>query len=144
MVPDIVNEWILEIMMKFGTKRLPTEVGEVAPDGSNVRLLLNVTDGVMAHYELPPGETSTAETHGTVEEIWYFLSGRGEMWRKSDDQEEIVEVEAGVCISIPRDTIFQFRSFGHESLTAIGVTMPIWPGPAEGVSVEGIWEPTLP
>ena len=55
-----------------------------------------------------------------------------------------MEVEAGVRISIPRDTIFQFRSFGHESLTAIGTTMPPSPGFAEGESVEGIGEPTLP
>ena len=36
----------------------------------------------MAHFELPPGETSTAVAHRTVEEVWFFLGGRGEMWRR--------------------------------------------------------------
>jgi len=82
----------------------------------------------MAHFELPPGQTSTAITHKTVEEIWFFLSGEGQMWRKTDSYEEVVAVEAGVCLTIPLGTRFQFRSFGYEALSAIGVTMP--PGQA--------------
>ena len=68
----------------------------------------------MAHFELPPGHTSIPVTHKTVEEIWFFLSGRGQMWRKVEAQEEIVDVEAGVCLTIPLGTHFQFRSFGDE------------------------------
>ena len=98
----------------------------------------------MAHFELPPGQTSTAVTHKTVEEIWFFLSGRGEMWRRSGDHEEVVSVEEGVCLTIPLGTHFQFRSFGYEPLAAIGVTMPPWPGEGEAILVEGKWEPTLP
>ena len=98
----------------------------------------------MAHFELPSGETSTAVTHRTVEEIWYFLSGRGEMWRKTNGKEEIVPVDTGVCITIPLGTHFQFRSFGDEPLAAIGVTMPPWPGEGEATFAEGIWEPTVP
>jgi mannose-6-phosphate isomerase-like protein (cupin superfamily) len=98
----------------------------------------------MAHFELPPGQTSSAVTHRTVEEIWFFLSGRGEMWRRRGAQEEIVRVEAGICLTIPLGTHFQFRSFGDQVLTAIGVTMPPWPGKDEAVLVQGKWEPTLP
>ena len=47
------------------------------PDGSNVRILLGLASGGMAHFELPSGETSTAVAHRTVEEIWFFLSGCG-------------------------------------------------------------------
>jgi len=46
------------------------------------------------------------------------------MWRKLDDLAEVVAVDAGVCITIPVGTRFQFRSFGYEPLSAIGVTMP--------------------
>lgn len=56
--------------------------------------------------------------------IWFFLSGQGQMWRKSGDHEEIVQVEAGVCLMIPLGTHLQFRSFGDEPLAAVGVTMP--------------------
>jgi mannose-6-phosphate isomerase-like protein (cupin superfamily) len=98
----------------------------------------------MAHFELPPGQTSTAVTHKTIKEIWFFLSGRGQMWRRTGDHEEIVPVEEGVCLTIPLGTHFQFRSFGDVPLVAIGVTMPPWPGKGEAMVVEGKWKPTLP
>jgi mannose-6-phosphate isomerase-like protein (cupin superfamily) len=131
-------------MHEFETKRLPVERDTIAQDGSDVRVLLNLQGGGMAHFELPPGQTSTAITHKTVEEIWFFLSGRGQMWRRTDSQEEVVAVEAGVCLTIPLGTHFQFRSFGYGALSAIGVTMPPWPGEGEAKVVEGKWKPTLP
>ena len=131
-------------MTGFSTKRLPIGRDAVAPDGSNVRILLGLKGGGLAHFELPPGQTSSAVTHRTVEEIWFFLSGRGEMWRKRGEQEELVPVEAGICLTIPVGTHFQFRSFGDQALAAIGVTMPPWPGNDEAVLVQGEWEPTLP
>ena len=69
-------------MSDFETKHLPMAPDAVAPDGSDVRILLGLKGGGMAHFELGPGEVSTAVTHRTVEEIWYFVSGRGQMWRK--------------------------------------------------------------
>ncbi len=98
----------------------------------------------MAHFELGPGRASKAVAHQTVEEIWFFLSGRGEMWRKQDGREEVVPVGPGVCLTIPLGTYFQFRSFGHEPLAAVGVTMPPWPGDGEVYEVEGKWEPGAP
>jgi mannose-6-phosphate isomerase-like protein (cupin superfamily)/SAM-dependent methyltransferase len=91
----------------------------------------------MAHFELPPGHTSAAVSHRTVEEIWFLLSGRGEIWRSTDGHEDVVAVEAGTCLTIPLGTRFQFRSFGDEPLAAIGVTMPPWPGDGEATVVEG-------
>jgi mannose-6-phosphate isomerase-like protein (cupin superfamily) len=126
-------------MSEFLTKRLPVDRDDIAPDGSDVRILLGLDRGGMAHFELAPGETSVAVAHHTIEEIWFFLSGRGEMWRKLGDQEEVVPVDPGTCITIPVGTHFQFRSFGYEPLVAIGVTMPPWPGEDEAYQVEGIW-----
>lgn len=131
-------------MQKFKTKRLSVDRDAVAPDGSDVRILLDLQGGGMAHFKLPPGKTSIAVTHKTVEEIWFFLSGRGQMWRRMGNQEEVVLVEEGVCITIPLGTHFQFRSFDFEPLAAIGVTMPPWPGEGEATIVKGKWEPTLP
>ena len=96
----------------------------------------------MAHFELPPGGTSIAVAHHRVEEIWYFLAGRGEMWRQQDGREEVVPVMAGTCITIPAGTRFQFRSVGGEPLTAVAITMPPWPGPDEAYEVPGKWEAT--
>lgn len=129
---------------EFQTKRLSSEITEVAPDGSHVRLLLGLPSAVMAQYELPPGSISKAVTNRTVEEIWFFISGRGEMWRKQNNREEVVLLEPGVCITIPLGTHFQFRTVGAEALAAVGVTMPPWPGKDEAIIVEGKWEPSLP
>jgi mannose-6-phosphate isomerase-like protein (cupin superfamily) len=134
----------MQKLQDFETKRLPAERDAVAPDGSDVRILLGLRAGGMAHFELAPSRTSTAVAHRTVEEIWFFLSGQGEMWRKTEAREEVVAVEAGVCLTIPLGTRFQFRSSGNEPLAAVGVTMPPWPGEDEAVVVEGKWEPSSP
>jgi mannose-6-phosphate isomerase-like protein (cupin superfamily) len=131
-------------MNDLNTKRLPVAPDDVAPDGSDVRILLRLEGGSMAHFELPPGQTSVAVAHRTIKEIWYFVNGRGEMWRKLGDQELVVPVESGVCLTIPVGTHFQFRSFGYEPLAAIAITMPPWPGAGEAYAVKGKWTPTVP
>lgn len=94
----------------FETLRLPAERTVVAPDGCDVRVLLSLPGGSMAHFELPAGATASAVTHRSVEEIWFVLAGRGEMWRKCGEREEIVALEPGICLSIPLGTHFQFRA----------------------------------
>ena len=127
----------------FMTKKISPVPDAVAPDGSDVRILLGLNGGGMAHFELAAGQTSLAVAHHTVEEIWFFVNGRGEMWRELGGHQEIVAVEPGVCLTIPVGTKFQFRSFGPDPLAAIGVTMPPWPGPGEAHSVAGKWEATI-
>ncbi|CAF1294607.1 unnamed protein product [Rotaria sordida] len=127
----------------FQTKRLPINPDVVAPDGSLVRNLLTTIGGSMAQFSLPPGMTSNAVEHRTVSEIWYFLSGHGEFWRKQNDREEIVTVGANVCITIPVGTQFQFRTIGRRTLVAVAITMPPWPGGNEAMLRQGIWNPSV-
>ena len=129
--------------MTFWTTRLGDLPDAVAPDGSEVRVLCSTSRGSLAHFTLPPHAVSKAIVHQTVEEVWYFLSGRGQMWRRFLEQEAIVDVEPHVSITIPTGTCFQFRSVSHEPLTAIGTTMPPWPGDGEAVAIEGIWQATV-
>ena len=89
-------------MTGFETMSLADAPQVVAPDGSDVRILPSLAGGSMAHFTLAPGVTSGAVTHRTVEEIWFVVSGRGEMWRASADREEIVELEPDVALTIPR------------------------------------------
>jgi mannose-6-phosphate isomerase-like protein (cupin superfamily) len=131
-------------MTAFRAMQLPSARDVVATDGCDVRILLGLAGGTMAHFQLSPGHTSSAVTHRTVEEIWYFLSGRGEMWLKQEGREEIVPLESGVCLTIPLGTHFQFRSLGDQALAAVSITMPPWPGDGEAVVVPGTWEPTVP
>lgn len=93
-------------MNTFNTKRLPVERDHIAPDGSDVRVLLELGKGGLAHFPIGPGKTSVAIAHRTVEEIWYFIGGRGEMWRKLEGKEEVVLVEPSVCIAIVVHTHF--------------------------------------
>jgi mannose-6-phosphate isomerase-like protein (cupin superfamily) len=130
------------MMTKFETKRLHELRDVVAPDGSDVRILLGLAGGGMAHFELAPGRTSRAVTHRTVEEIWFFISGGGQMWREQAGVARIDEVSPGVCLTIPLGTRFQFRCLGDEPLAAIGVTMPPWPGDDEAIVVDGPWQAT--
>lgn len=129
-------------MAGFETRRLPDDPDAMAPDGSEVRILLALAGGSMAHFQLAPGLTSRAVTHRTVEEIWYVVAGRGQMWRKQGDQERLDDLFPGLSLTIPRGTRFQFRAQGGEPLAAVGVTMPPWPGADEAIVVEGAWPPT--
>jgi mannose-6-phosphate isomerase-like protein (cupin superfamily) len=129
--------------MVFDTKRLGSAPDAVAPDGSEVRVLCQSGRGGMAHFSLPPRAVSRAVAHRTVEEVWFFLSGRGRMWRRLGEHQEIVEVEPGSSITIPVGTRFQFRSDSDETLSAIGVTMPPWPGEDEAYDVDGPWQATV-
>jgi mannose-6-phosphate isomerase-like protein (cupin superfamily) len=112
-----------------------------APDGSDVRPLLSLAGGSLAHFELAAGKTSLAVVHRSVEEIWFVIGGRGEMWRKRAEQEEVVTLAPGVSLTIPLGTEFQFRSFGPEPLAMVAITMPPWPGEGEAYVVEGKWLP---
>ena len=57
------------------TLRLPHEYTVLAPDGSEIRELVSVNGGSMAHCRLPRGATSMAVKHRAVEEVWYFIQG---------------------------------------------------------------------
>jgi mannose-6-phosphate isomerase-like protein (cupin superfamily) len=125
--------------MSFITRLRNNEPDAIAPDGSEVRILANATRGSMAEFLLPAGKISIAVAHHTVEEVWFFTAGQGQLWRKNYEAEDIVQIHPGLSISIPIGTHFQFRNDGTENLTAIGTTMPPWPGPDEAHTVKGRW-----
>lgn len=126
------------------TMTLPPVHDVLAPDGSEVRVLLSLSGGSMAHFLLPAGQVSQGVRHRTVEEIWYILSGEGKMWRSYDGVETVVGLSGGTCLTIPAGCAFQFRADGPEDLAAVAVTMPPWPGEAEAEAIPGVWLPTAP
>ena len=127
----------------FDTKRINAAPDVIAPDGCEVRVLCATPRGGMAMFTLAPGKIAKAVEHRTVEEIWYFTSGQGRMWRKSGAREDIAEIAAGISISIPTGTQFQLRCDGAEPLEAVAATMPPWPGDGEAIIVSGKWRPTV-
>jgi len=121
------------------TTRIPADFHRLAPDGSEIRFLIKTNRGELNHFTLPARTTSSAITHETVEEIWYFISGQGQFWRKEGDHEEIVDVGPGVSLDIPTGTHFQFRNTGDGPLCFVIATIPPWPGDDEAVCVSGPW-----
>ena len=130
-------------MPDFDTLQLSDALMVKAPDGGDVRVLLALAGGSMATFELEPGLTSKPVTHRTVEEIWYCMAGRGEMWRRQGAHEEVTPLVPGTCLTVPLGTHFQFRSLGPGRLVCIAITMPPWPGEDEAYGVEGKWEPKV-
>jgi mannose-6-phosphate isomerase-like protein (cupin superfamily) len=125
-------------MSGLQTSTLGTAPDAFAPDGSEVRLLAALKGGSFAHFTLPPGGVSAPVAHRTVEEIWYVVSGSGEVWRRLGEEESVTEVKPGVALTIPLGTHFQFRA-GADGLSFVAVTMPPWPGAEEAFAVEGKW-----
>ena len=120
-------------------KRLAKDCDTLAPDGSEIRLLSATSRGSMVHCTLNPGEVSLPVAHKTVEEVWYFLEGTGQLWRKYGDEERVVDVAPGVSLSIPVGAHFQFKTTGDVPLRFLIVTMPPWPGEDEAYRVPGYW-----
>jgi len=123
----------------FVTSSVPTDVDVLAPDGSEIRLLGSLQGASSVHCRLPAGATSQALRHRTVEEVWWHVSGRGEVWRRQAGREEIVEFGPGTLLTIPLGTEFQFRAIGDAPLEFVITTVPAWPGEDEAVFVKGPW-----
>ena len=86
----------------------------IAPDGSDVRILLQPRG--RQHGALRARRRSDVDArspHRTIEEIWFVLGGRGEMWRARGDEATTVPLAPGDCLTIPLGTRFQFRSRGR-------------------------------
>ncbi len=114
----------------------------IAPDGSEVRLLARTATGSAASFRLAAGATAVAVRHRTVDEIWFVVAGRGDLWLADDDGERVVALRPGTCVAITCGTRFQFRA--DDELDVFGVTIPPWPGDDEAVRVDGPWTPTVP
>jgi mannose-6-phosphate isomerase-like protein (cupin superfamily) len=110
----------------------------VAPDGSSVRPLSAVDRGSMATFRLAPGQVAAAVVHRTVDELWFVVSGSGQLWRRdAGGPGEIAPLDPGVAVDLPVGTAFQFRAAADSELVIVGVTMPPWPGDDEAVAADG-------
>ena len=120
-------------MIPFETKQVPQQYDNLAPDGSEIRLL----------HSMNGGGVSKPVYHLTTEEMWYFLGGQGQVWRKQGDNEAVVDVHQGISLTIPTGTHFQFRTVGESPLQFIIAGMPAWPGEQEAVLLDkGKWDVT--
>ena len=115
-----------------------------SPLGAFIRYLQDGPHGTMIHSTVPPGMVGRACHFRSIDEYWFVLSGRGEVWRRArDGAESITELRPGVSVDIPLGTEFQYRCTGGEPLAFICTVLPPWPGDEEAVLVDGPWEPSM-
>jgi mannose-6-phosphate isomerase-like protein (cupin superfamily) len=126
------------------TRLFPESPDARSPAGAEIRYLMEGDAGNMIHSTVPPGQVNRATVHATVSEFWHVLSGKGQIWRRYESEEETSDLEPGVSIDIPVGTEFQYRCTGVEPLQFLCISMPPWPGDAEATVVEGPWTPTVP
>jgi len=110
----------------------------LAPDGSEIHFrVVDAARASLVEVILAPGRTSRPVRHRTVEEIWYFVAGSGEVWLRSPDgaNTKIHRVSERSTVTIPTSWDFQFRSDGPDSLRFLCFTTPAWPGAGEAISV---------
>jgi mannose-6-phosphate isomerase-like protein (cupin superfamily) len=112
----------------------------IAPDGAAVRLLVQGCRGSLSDYQLSSETVGQAIRHRTVEEIWYFTAGVGELWLHRGDGEERRDLRPGVAVVIQPGTGYQLRALGPQPLRFIIATMPPWPGEGEAETITGgLW-----
>jgi mannose-6-phosphate isomerase-like protein (cupin superfamily) len=131
-------------MPNFGSKRAKAEMDYEAPDKSEIRLLTEVSRSSVALVTLRPQMISGAKVHKTVDEQWYLVQGIGQVWLKDQEISEVIDVNPGVAIAIPKGVYFQSRNTGWEPLSFICIDSPKWPAHGEEVrketvSVQGKW-----
>ena len=128
-------------MSAFESNQVKAKYDLLAPDGSEIRLLHSLAGASVVHCALPVGAVSIPVRHRTVEEVWYFLAGEGQVWRKQSERELVMDVRPGVSLTIPLGTAFQFRNTGAVPLEFIIATTPPWPGEDEAVALDaGRWK----
>lgn len=113
----------------------------VAPDGSEIRLLLDERHGEgggsMVEATLPPGQVSQPVYHRTVAEMWYILEGYGQVWRCPPEVDPAgvkpMAVQPGAALTIPVGWRFQFSAAANSAagLRFLCITIPPWPGAEE-------------
>lgn len=122
----------------------------IAPDGSEIRILIDEAHGAtrasLCEVRLPAGAVSRPISHRSVEEIWYVIAGRGQVWRcPGGATADPVDVAAGDTLVIPTGWCFQFRAAPGAELRFLCYTAPPWPGPDEVLPAEegGLGPPTV-
>lgn len=125
------------------TTKLPDQPDAKSPAGADIRYLMDGKTGNMIHSTVPPHQINRATVHGTVDEFWYILEGRGEIWRDNGLESSVSILEPGTSIDVPAGTAFQYRNVADQELKFICISMPPWPGDSEASYVDGAWQPTI-
>jgi mannose-6-phosphate isomerase-like protein (cupin superfamily) len=132
------------MMTTFESRQISEVPDDIAPDGSEIRLVsVEMAGASMVHCTLKAGGTTRAVHHRSVSETWLCISGEGRLWRSQDGVRETVNLSPGTGASIASGTRFQFTNDGTTPLEIVIATFPPWPGEGEAIHVEGEWYPNV-
>jgi mannose-6-phosphate isomerase-like protein (cupin superfamily) len=97
----------------------------ITRDGSEIRELLahrnsSIRNQSLAEARLAPGQSTTPHYHPRTEEIYYILSGVGEM----QIGDEVWMVGVGDAIAIPPGKVHQLMNRGNEMLKLLCCCAP--------------------
>ena len=124
----------------FETTDLASMASFLSDDGSEIRSLPTVNGVETVHCRLPQGGVIHASRHKTVAQLWYVLSGNGDLWLEgSDGKESIISLKNGVSVTVPLGYKFQFRNTGTQNLDILIVNTTKWSGPGELIPVKNRW-----
>ena len=68
------------------------EYQHISPAEAEIQLLMSNHLGGIAHCTLKAGTVSKAVCHKTVSEFWHVLSGKGAIWRKLNNEENLTHI----------------------------------------------------
>ena len=125
------------------TITLPDQPDAKSPAGAEIRFIMDGDTGNMIHSTVPPHQINKATIHQTVNEYWYILEGRGEIWRDNGSESSVTLLIPGTSIDIQPGTSFQYRNISDDELKFICIATPPWPGDSEATYIDGIWQPSV-
>jgi mannose-6-phosphate isomerase-like protein (cupin superfamily) len=113
--------------MNVDVKNLNHAQPFISKDGSEIRELLAhrnscIQKQSLAEARLPPGARTTAHYHRQTEEIYYILTGKGDMTIGDENQ----TVGPGDAIAIPPKMIHQIVNTGAEPLVFLCTCAPAY------------------
>lgn len=112
----------------------------LSDDGSVIRALPGVGQVESVHCTLPKGGVIQASRHKTVSQIWYVLSGTGELWLEPPSHKgQVTPLAAGTAVTVPLGYSFQFRNTGSADLEIFIVNTTPWSGAGELIPVANHW-----
>jgi mannose-6-phosphate isomerase-like protein (cupin superfamily) len=98
----------------------------MSPSGaSEIRNLPDFASGSFAHATVHAGDIADPAVLSEITEFYYVLEGRGELWRRLADLEEVIELVPGRCATIPPGVSFQYRTAGDDLYFIVGAA-PRW------------------
>lgn len=114
----------------------------VSPDGgAEIRHILTSPGGDLTHAVCLAGSTSGTHHLPELDEGYFVLSGRGEIWRAVNGRDAVTALRPGRWVSMPAGMRFQYRANVGSSLVFLVVVLPSWHEDLFHVVAGGRWSP---